>query len=1103
MVATPSGTGPEAAADVDLDTVELWWTEAKEIASTELTASATIYDPARDQQDIVRYKDPSATDVSSALSDADSVGGAIVPFGDGAHSVEANTTLSNPLVVQEGGQIDVASGVTLNVAQVIASQRQIFTGSGTVRFTINQVVYAEWFGTGGAGLLAALAAIKNQGSNRGSASLLLLTEPEYELSSTMQLDFDEDGETGHQGLIIRSVAGPTGRLQDNVGGSRIKAAAGLAADEHLIHLLGIGRGSPASTSNGSRATVAFENIDIDGNASARSGSATGNCLQVELVKDVFLHRVTIHDAPQDGISGSGGVNQFVVEYAEMHNNGRHGAHLAVFADSTFTKAIAFSNTERGFNANGGNTQLVDCRAYLNGTDGFNISGTGVTQFSQLHANDNDENGVVINGSTTTPCRVLGGTIYVKNNGTSNASPAPSVQNRAGVNVTGSQVDGHIGAIVALDDQEVGSPATPDPTQSHPVFAALTGGDLSLDHMTASGHETSDDMGGAGSISMPISSPVPDGNEVVWGTDDDGRIRWDDAASGFTFEVDVGGSIRFWQTGGAAVLATMQTGGAVSLYHDGTNMLQTESTGINVDGRGDFDDELRIVDGAAAANEGQWRIHIDAGEFEIATMTDADGAGETAITIARTGTTVDSVDITNGTLTQAGTAVSLAGHTHTESEISDLGSYLRDDADDTMAGILTADRFISNNAAPYFVLEETDAAANNQNWSINATAEQFRIQAFNDAYSASQTAFTIDRTGTTIDTVNVPNGTLQYGGVEVATLDTNWDAGDVTSGTFADARIPSLATSKITSGTFADARIAESNVTQHQAALSVTESQISDLGDYLAGDAADALGGILTAGFRIDHTVASGNAGSRYNNNVRLQMKNSSGTNRDVFYMTTGNELWLGHTSHDLVLRGTDLIWWDGAEQKVFHTNLPTHTSLASGDYIPFVDVSETPDGANMITYANFESGLSITESQISDLGTYADITQAHNISGQWEWQDGVLAVFGNGADASLGWDNGNSHFEITLKAGGEWRVQKNTGEIGFRFIVDGATYMYHDNSNVIQTQSDGFKVRNGPTVTTGSAAPSASEPNGSIYLRTGGGSGTTFYVREAGAWVAK
>ena len=40
-----------------------------------------------------------------------------------------------------------------------------------------------------------------------------------------------------------------------------------------------------------------------------------------------------------------------------------------------------------------------------------------------------------------------------------------------------------------------------------------------------------------------------------------------------------------------------------------------------------------------------------------------------------------------------------------------------------------------------------------------------------------------------------------------------------------------AASQITSGTLADARVAETNVTQHEGALTVTESQISDLGDY--------------------------------------------------------------------------------------------------------------------------------------------------------------------------------------------------------------------------------------------------------------------------------
>jgi hypothetical protein len=37
----------------------------------------------------------------------------------------------------------------------------------------------------------------------------------------------------------------------------------------------------------------------------------------------------------------------------------------------------------------------------------------------------------------------------------------------------------------------------------------------------------------------------------------------------------------------------------------------------------------------------------------------------------------------------------------------------------------------------------------------------------------------------------------------------------------------------------------------------------------------------------------------------------------------------------------------------------------------------------------------------------------------------------------------------------------------------------------------------------GAGEPTESAPNGSIYLRTDGSSGTTFYVREAGAWVAK
>jgi hypothetical protein len=92
------------------------------------------------------------------------------------------------------------------------------------------------------------------------------------------------------------------------------------------------------------------------------------------------------------------------------------------------------------------------------------------------------------------------------------------------------------------------------------------------------------------------------------------------------------------------------------------------------------------------------------------------------------------------------------------------------------------------------------------------------------------------------------------------------SGDTLSANLSASDIPNLATSKITSGTFADARIAASNVTQHQAALSITESQISDLGTYLTAPRTVTAGGntlangetlAFTAGSNIAITESAG------------------------------------------------------------------------------------------------------------------------------------------------------------------------------------------------------------------------------------------------------
>jgi len=89
-------------------------------------------------------------------------------------------------------------------------------------------------------------------------------------------------------------------------------------------------------------------------------------------------------------------------------------------------------------------------------------------------------------------------------------------------------------------------------------------------------------------------------------------------------------------------------------------------------------------------------------------------------------------------------------------------------------------------------------------------------------------------------------------------------GTVTGGTWNGAVIASAyigshahAASDVTSGTLADARISESSVTQHESALSITESQISDLGTYQAQDAGlTSIAGLTTAADKMLYTTAS-------------------------------------------------------------------------------------------------------------------------------------------------------------------------------------------------------------------------------------------------------
>lgn len=92
------------------------------------------------------------------------------------------------------------------------------------------------------------------------------------------------------------------------------------------------------------------------------------------------------------------------------------------------------------------------------------------------------------------------------------------------------------------------------------------------------------------------------------------------------------------------------------------------------------------------------------------------------------------------------------------------------------------------------------------------------------------------TGLTASLQYVQDGDGTNSPIQVSTSAVSIDSLTVTTGLTLSGF--TLSTAAIGSGTFANARISESSVTQHEAALSITESQISDLGSYLTVETND-------------------------------------------------------------------------------------------------------------------------------------------------------------------------------------------------------------------------------------------------------------------------
>jgi len=187
-------------------------------------------------------------------------------------------------------------------------------------------------------------------------------------------------------------------------------------------------------------------------------------------------------------------------------------------------------------------------------------------------------------------------------------------------------------------------------------------------------------------------------------------------------------------------------------------------------------------------------YLEAGDIDTlaeinAVITDATliDTGDSRLSDARTPTAHTH---TESDITDLG-SYSVTGHTHTESEITDLGTYLEASDIDTLAEV----NAIITDAT---LIDTGDSRLSDAR---TPTAHTHTESEITDLGSYSTTGHTHTES-------------------EITDL-----------GSYADATHNHAAT-EITSGTLPDARVASSNVTQHQAALSITESQISDLQAYL-------------------------------------------------------------------------------------------------------------------------------------------------------------------------------------------------------------------------------------------------------------------------------
>ncbi len=178
----------------------------------------------------------------------------------------------------------------------------------------------------------------------------------------------------------------------------------------------------------------------------------------------------------------------------------------------------------------------------------------------------------------------------------------------------------------------------------------------------------------------------------------------------------------------------------------------------------------------AANNRRWRLEAQGEQFLGRTVNDANSAAVTWLAVDRTLNVVDTIALTSTALTWNGNPISTAVGANPTASVGlaavngVAATFMRSDGapalSQSIAPTWTAQHIFSlsglstpaillSSAAPTQIWNETDAAADNRRWYVQADGETMKFGAVNDASSISNDFMTVDRTGAVIDSVTFP------------------------------------------------------------------------------------------------------------------------------------------------------------------------------------------------------------------------------------------------------------------------------------------------------------------------------------------------------------